>query len=192
MGGPRAGATDRAIAFLARAAVIAKAPAAPGAGELAATVEAARTALRREPEFLRPRDARGRPGGLVLLPRLPTVILPDLHARPRLIASTLAWTPPGLRYPLARLLEAGKASLVCLGDVFHSEYGSAQRRWAAAYREYLSGWTTRASMDEEMGLSLAAARILLEAKAAFPGFVHYIKGNHDNIADEEARGDHSF
>ena len=43
-----------------------------------------------------------------------------------------------------------------------------------------------------MGLSLSAARILLEAKIVFPVFVHYIKGNHDNISDEEGRGDHSF
>jgi hypothetical protein len=47
-------------------------------------------------------------------------------------------------------------------------------------------------MDEEMALSLAAATIVLEAKAAFPRHFHYLKGNHDNITDEEGRGDHSF
>ena len=43
-----------------------------------------------------------------------------------------------------------------------------------------------------MGFSLAAASIVLEAKLAFPSAFHYLKGNHDNIADEEGRGDHSF
>ena len=47
-------------------------------------------------------------------------------------------------------------------------------------------------MDEEMALTLTAARIVLEAKRAFPGSFHYLKGNHDNISDEEGRGDHPF
>ena len=47
-------------------------------------------------------------------------------------------------------------------------------------------------MDKEMAAALAAAQIVLEAKASFPRHFHYIKGNHDNITDEEGRGDHSF
>jgi hypothetical protein len=174
--------------FLRRAG----APGLPEASELAAVVEAARAALEAEGPSLRPRDLSGRPGGIVELPALPTVLVPDLHARPGFIASVLEWTPPGLSGPLSSLLGAGEACLVCLGDVFHSETGKARRRWAAAFREYLTFWSSRDSMDEEMGFSLAAALIVLEAKAAYPGYFHYLKGNHDNIADEEGRGDHSF
>jgi len=167
-------------------------PALPGKADLAVVVAAAAAELGREDAGIRPPDSSGRPGGIVELPALPTVLVPDLHARPSFLASVLGWTPPGCLESLATLLEGGKACLVCLGDVFHSEAGGAPRRWSKAFREYASGWASRAAMDEEMGLSLAAARIVLEAKAAFPATFHYLKGNHDNIADEEGGGDHSF
>ena len=164
----------------------------PEAHELRALVEAASAVLDSEAPGLRPRDRSGRPGGLLLLPERPTVLVPDLHARAGLLAAVFAWKAPGQSRPLAELLAAGEASLVCLGDVFHSEAAGARERWAIAYLEYVSGWATSASMDEEMGLSLSAASIVLAAKAAFPASFHYLKGNHDNIADEEGRGDHPF
>jgi hypothetical protein len=171
---------------------LAERPSLPSREELAALVERATSALDSEDAASRPRDSHGRPGGLVELPELPIVLMPDLHARPAFIASALEWKPPGRRANLSSLLESGQACLACLGDVFHSEAAGARRRWSAAYREYASGWASRSSMDEEMALSLSAARILLEAKADCPSAFHYIKGNHDNIADEEGRGDHSF
>jgi hypothetical protein len=164
----------------------------PGRPELAGLLREAKSALESETEGLRPRDASGRPGGLIELPALPTVLVPDIHARPGFIASVLGWTPPGFGDPLAILLDGGRACLVCLGDVFHSETGDARIRWDAAHREYAGHWASRAAMDQEMGLSLAAASIVLAAKTAFPSGFHYLKGNHDNIADEEGRGDHSF
>jgi hypothetical protein len=170
----------------------AAAPALPSRPDLAALVEETAAALDAEEPSLRPPDSHERPGGIVELPALPTVLVPDLHARPYFIASVLGWTPPGFALPLAFLLETGRVNLVCLGDVFHSEAGSASRRWAAAYREYASLWATREAMDEEMRLSLTTARIVLEAKLAFPANFHCLKGNHENIADEEGRGDHSF
>ena len=190
--GRRAAGGTKAEALIAKAEALAEAPLPPGAPRLAALVEAASAALAGEAATLRPRDSSGRPGGLLELPPLPTVLVPDLHARPRFIASVLGWKPPGRRETLASLLEAGGACLVCLGDLFHTEAGGARKRWNAAYLEYASAWSSRAWMDEEMGLCLAAASIVLEAKAAFPSVFHYLKGNHDNISDEEGRGDHSF
>ncbi|MGA2548172.1 MAG: hypothetical protein ABSF43_16615 [Rectinemataceae bacterium] len=191
------GLESGADAFLRRVRALAARPrggdaALPGRSELAVLVQAARAALESEEASLRPRDSEGRPGGIVELPDLPTILVPDLHARPAFIASVLSWRPPGYGESIASLLEGRRACLVCLGDVFHSEVGSARRRWAAAYREYGSFWVSHASMDEEMGLSLAAASIVLATKVAFPANFHYLKGNHDNIADEEGRGDHSF
>jgi hypothetical protein len=175
-----------------RAQALARAPSLPSGPELAALVAAVRSILDSESQATRPRDSLGRPGGLVQLPELPTLILPDLHARPSFIASALAWKPPRLGRSMASLLEEGRACLVSLGDVFHSEAGNAARRWAQALREYASGWESHSVMDQEMGLCLAAATILLEAKRAFPAHCHYLKGNHENIADEEGGGDHSF
>lgn len=178
--------------FAGRARVLGRAPALPGRGELAAEIAAAVAALAGEGPELRPRDSKGRPGGLVQLPELPTVLVPDLHARPAFLASVLDWTPPGRDRALAALLEAGEACLACLGDLFHTEWGSARRRWSAAYREYASNWAAHAAMDEEMALALSAARVVLGAKASWPSNFFYIKGNHDNIANEEGRGDHPF
>jgi len=47
-------------------------------------------------------------------------------------------------------------------------------------------------MDEEMGRALACVEIILRAKAAFPRNFHYLKGNHDNVVNEEGKGDHPF
>jgi hypothetical protein len=167
-------------------------PGLPSSVELEAAVAAAAAALDAEPPELRSRDSSGRAGGLLELPSLPTVLVPDLHGRAPFIASLFAWTPPGSGASLETLLSEGRANLVCLGDAFHSEWGTARDRWLRAYREYSSGWTVRREMNEEMARSLGAARIVLEAKAAFPDHFHYLKGNHDNIADEEGRGDHPF
>jgi len=177
------------IAFASR---LAQDSAPPSREELARFVDAAAETLASESAELRPRDSSGRPGGLVLLPDIPTVLLPDIHARPAFLSAALSWEPPWMGAPLARLLEEGRANLVVLGDILHSEGPGGMRRWTAAYEEYRVGWSSHAMMDEEMGLALAAARIVIAAKATFPTRFHWIKGNHDNVADEDGRGDHSF
>jgi hypothetical protein len=148
--------------------------------------------LESEPGELRPRDSAGLPGGLVDLPAHPVAVIPDLHARPDFLAAVLAWKPPGFERSMAELLDSGAASLCCLGDAFHTETGEAQRRWASALRERRSGWAESAAMDQEMGYALSTAATILEAKVAFPCFFHFIKGNHDNVANEEGGGDHPF
>jgi hypothetical protein len=191
-GGASGGAGRAGAAFDERAFELAEGRKLPARRELATAVEAATAVLEAEDSRLRPRDSSGRPGGLLLLPELPTVLVPDLHARPAFLASVFGWRPPGMKGSLASLLESGEASLVCLGDLFHSEAGGARDRWMRAFREYSSAWASRSVMDEEMARALAVARIVLEAKSAFPGHFHCLKGNHDNITDEEGRGDHSF
>jgi hypothetical protein len=178
--------------LLAFASRLARNPSPPPRDEMARFIDAAAETLASESAELRPRDSSGRPGGLVLLPDLPTVLLPDIHARPDFIYAALRWEPPWMGAPLANLLEEGKANLVCLGDILHSEGPAGMRRWTAAYEEYRSGWASHPLMDEEMGLALAAARAVIAAKATFPTRFHWIKGNHDNVADEDGRGDHSF
>jgi hypothetical protein len=178
--------------FVEHAQFLADKPALPSSSEFESIVESARAVLESEPVLLRPPDSRGRPGGLLVLPELPTVLVPDLHARPFFLAKVFGWRPPGAAGTLASLLESGRASLLCLGDLFHSEWGGARNRWIKAYHEYASGWGSSAAMNEEMALALTTARIVLDAKVRFPSTFHYLKGNHDNITDEEGRGDHSF
>lgn len=191
----------------------------PARETLAPLVAEALEVLDAEDPGLRPRNSSGRPGGLLILPDLPTVILPDLHTRASFLAAVLAWRPPlgtrpqtaaarppfGLRSlaaarssardapRLADLLASGEALLLCLGDVFHSEGRDAPQRWARAEREYGYGWKLPSpAMDEEMGRALACVELILRAKAAFPRNFHYLKGNHDNVVNEEGNGDHPF
>lgn len=185
----------RADAVLATAAALGLQPRLPFRRQLGELIAGAREALRADPAELRPRDAEGEPGGLLLLPALPTLLVPDIHARPELLRQVLAWEGPAAApfgMPLARLLEAGRATLVCLGDIFHSEWAGAPSRWRRSFREYLTDWSTHQAMDEEMALALSAVRIVLEAKIAFRGSFHYLKGNHDNITNGDDHGDRGF
>ncbi|MBL8968573.1 MAG: hypothetical protein JNG85_16325 [Spirochaetaceae bacterium] len=199
-GAPGAGAKE--LLLTARRLAVRRRP--PEPRGFAALVAAALAVLGSEPPELRPRDTAGLPGGLLDLPDLPTVLVPDLHTRVDFLAGLLAWRPPlgaertgGLGAAkagprLAELLERGEACLLCLGDAFHSEGAGAERRWRSAHVEYQSGWAARRVMDGEMGRALACVELILDAKLAFPRRFHYLKGNHDNIANERGRGDHPF
>ncbi len=182
-------------ALLARATMLARREGLPAAQEFAELVAAATAILDTEPRELRPCDSRGLPGGLVELPDMLTVLVPDLHARVDFLAAVLAWRPAfdgRPEAPFAELLARGKAQLVCLGDAFHSEGPGAAERWSAAYEEYLGGWASHAAMDAEMARTLATVELVLDLKCIFPRRVHYLKGNHDNITNENAHGDHPF
>lgn len=129
---------------------------------------------------------------MLALPDSPVLILPDLHTRTAFLASALAWRPEGQGPSMAELLERGEASMLCLGDIFHSEGELGSRSWKAALREYAGGWERSGAMDEEMGRALSCLELLLRAKEAFPRNFHCLKGNHDNIVNEDAHGDHGF
>jgi len=88
-------------------------------------------------------------------------------------------------------LEAGELQVLCLGDGMHAE-ARAARRWKAAQREFLDGYRRHAHMDEEMRESLGLMQMVMECKAALPRLFHFLKGNHENIANEEGEGNHPF
>jgi hypothetical protein len=181
--------------LLARAAGLAAKPSLPSQDELRDLVESAYAALRADPPELRPHDSGGEPGGLLKLPALPTILVPDIHARPDLLAEVLAWEGPcdsPFGSPLAFLLAEGKATLLCLGDLFPTEWKGAPQRWARALDEYLAGFSKHRWMNDEMALALSSLAIVLEAKTAFPRFFHFLKGNHDNISNDDERGDMPF
>jgi hypothetical protein len=144
-----------------------------------------------ESTALRPPDARGLPGGLVCLdPDIPTAILPDLHARMDLFLAALECRiAPGVN--LVEALAAGQAQLLCLGDGFHAE-SRAIERWQLALREYRSGFRIRQAMDNEMIESLGLMEMVLHTKLQFPVAFHFLKGNHENIRNEEGGGNFSF
>ncbi|HEY9054740.1 MAG TPA: hypothetical protein VIO60_07970, partial [Rectinemataceae bacterium] len=149
----------------------------------------------------RPRDDDGKPGGLVRLHDGLVFILPDLHARTALLSDVLESEVPGTNLNLAELMAAEKASLVCLGDVLHTEGAEAAARWEKAARRALSGardgsrgdWGLMGpEMEEEMGYSLKTLALAAGLQAAFPGRFICLKGNHDNMCNRSDHGDQPF
>lgn len=147
--------------------------------------------LDEEDDRVRPKDSMGRAGGIVYLdPGLPTVIVPDLHARMDFLFCILQHrfndTPN-----TAELLEKGKLQIVCVGDGFHAE-GRARQRWLDAFEEFKGNFRKHRWMDSEMRESLGLMQMVMEIKWRFPGQFHFLKGNHENISNEDGEGNHPF
>ena len=174
-----------------RLAEIRDRPAPPALEAYADALERARQALASEPIEVRPADPSGLPGGVVRLARgLPTLLVPDLHARLDFFLGMLEWRGSG-GLSVLDSLEEGGLQVLCLGDGMHAE-ARAARRWKAAQREFTDGYRRHANMDEEMRESLGLMEMVMECKSAFSGRFHFLKGNHENIANEEGGGNHPF
>jgi hypothetical protein len=170
----------------------------PSPEELSDSLSRARETLASEPPDLRPPGPDGQPGGLVLLESgLPTIIVPDLHARMELLLSVLAWSAPGAGADrpgdetVLQLLAAGRIQVVCLGDGVHAEARAAWR-WDAAMREFRRGYRRRTYMDQEMRESLGVMQMVMDLKSSCPGHFHFLKGNHENIANQQGEGNFPF
>ncbi|GAB6091029.1 metallophosphoesterase [Spirochaeta dissipatitropha] len=162
----------------------------PAAEEILEQFQPLLQILNSEPDYLRPRDSDGLPGGLVWLsPKRITVVIPDIHARMDVVRKILDIPLPG--QSLFEALQKGDAQLVFVGDYVHAEQRAADR-WRAALQEYLEGFSRRSSMDEEMRESLGTLQMLACIKTCFPEAVHLLKGNHENIRNQEGEGNHSF
>ncbi len=162
----------------------------PDRGDLSVILETAIETLASENPLIRPRDSHNRPGGLVLLPHdRTTIIVPDLHARTGFIMTLMDMEFNGHR--VIDSLFAQRLQIVCVGDGLHSEARGADR-WYRALLEYETGFRQHGAMDEEMkeGLSLMAMIMLL--KTAVPDSFHFLKGNHENVANSNEAGNLSF
>ena len=158
---------------------------------LSSTLAEVNRILSDENEAVRPRDSAGRPGGIVELHKeLPTLLLPDIHARPGLVWAALNYVLPDSTRVLEALL-SGSVQLVCLGDYFHGE-GRVRSRWKRALGEFSERFRSHAAMDGEMTESLSVVMMLARLKCAIPNRVHLLKGNHENIRNESGRGNHPF
>jgi hypothetical protein len=147
--------------------------------------------LHSEPPEIRPPDMDNRPGGLLYLdPQTPTVVVPDLHARMELVLALLAWKPDGIQRCIDRLA-AGTLQLLFLGDGFHAE-GRAVARWQAALEEFKGGYRKHEHMDAEMRESLGVMEMVMALKRCYPLQLHFLKGNHENITNEQGGGNYPF
>ena len=146
--------------------------------------------LSNENSLIRPYDNFSLPGGFIQLKRdLTTVLVPDLHARRGYITSLLNYRIDG--NTVLENLFAGKLQIVCVGDGFHSESAGAAR-WKKAWNEYLGKYKVHKAMDAEMTDSISLMLMVMTLKTAFPDNFHFLKGNHENIANENSEGNRPF
>ncbi|MFP4365324.1 MAG: hypothetical protein ACLFR1_15790 [Spirochaetia bacterium] len=147
--------------------------------------------LKNESESYRPRDDRPYPGGLLDLQRdMPTIIVPDLHARTGFILKLCSWTPAQDKTVLELLLDT-ELQIVCVGDGVHSEARAADR-WQKTVLEYAKKFKQHKHMDEEIRESFGLMEMVMHLKSACPSHFHFLKGNHENIANEDKEGNHPF
>jgi hypothetical protein len=161
----------------------------PDSGEYLALIVDVLEVLRTEDPLYRPRDEQDRAGGLIRLGDLPTIVVPDLHGRTWFLLHVLNHRIGGRS--VAELLHGGEIQIVCVGDGFHAE-ARAVKRWQKAFKEFAGKYRRHAAMDEEMRENLGLMEMVMRLKIAFPSFFHFLKGNHENILNEEGRGNHPF
>ncbi len=140
---------------------------------------------------IRPYAGNDLPGGLVNLKKnIPTIIVPDLHARVDFFINIMFFNMPDGGMVIDRL---GNDTLqvVCVGDGFHSEIRGFQR-WKKAFEEFKTDYRKHENMDEEMKESLGVMEMVMNMKINFSDNFHFLKGNHENILNENRDGNYPF
>lgn len=135
-------------------------------------------------------DSRGLPGGIIQLNReLKTIIIPDLHGRVGFIKELLDYNINGVT--VLKLLEESKIQVVCVGDGIHSER-RGKERWILAEEEYFSDFKKHKYIDQEMLENLTLMELIFVLKTEFPDNFFFLKGNHENILNQEGEGNYPF
>lgn len=167
----------------------------PEADLLLSLIAEASAALTGEADRFRPRSSSGLPGGLVRVSSARAIVVPDLHARPRLILDLLRSRLPG-GASVAEALASGELSVICLGDILHAEGQEAATRWKRATNRLVQSrgfeGLRGSELEAEMTLSLSALLEVAYLQARFPGGFSCLKGNHDNMGNRSTDGDSPF
>jgi len=163
----------------------------PKEGEILPVVIKATDVLSEEDPNIRPHDSIGFPGGLIYLKKhIPTIIVPDLHARMDFFLN-IVFHKDKDEITTIQKLSNDELQIVCVGDGFHAE-SRAATRWLKAYQEYTEEYKNHSYMDDEMRESLGLMEMVMEMKINFPSNFHFLKGNHENIANERGEGNYPF
>ena len=176
----------------------------PQHDELLTLVESCVSLLEDEDEKIRPKMSTERKnkkisGGLLDFRSVqqgrPVIVVPDLHARTYFLRDILNKKifvgEQKTELSVLQCLEQELIYVVCVGDLFHSEL-RCYDRWKNAFLEYRKGNILSDAMKEEMVENLRLLEMVIKTKLAFPSSFHFLKGNHENILNEEGRGNHSF
>lgn len=163
----------------------------PSNGKYLPILKKTNEVLDAENKTLRPYDKKGRPGGVIYLKsNIPTIIVPDLHARIDFLVNLLGYCDNSGNSVLQKL-SFNQVQIVCVGDGFHSEIYTKDR-WKAAYEEFVDGFKKHRNMDKEMNFSLGLMEIVQLLKISFPQNFHFLKGNHENITNQNSGGNIPF
>jgi hypothetical protein len=167
----------------------------PGIDEYSVLLTETISILETEPDYIRPAGTmgafKGKPGGIIYLFRdIPTIIVPDLHARMDFIVN-LIYQKDNRGTTNLEKLSGGLLQIVCVGDGFHSE-GRGAARWRKSFDEFATLYKNHSSMDDEMRESLGLMEMVMNLKSTFPLHFHFLKGNHENILNEKGWGNYPF
>lgn len=167
----------------------------PSHDELFSLLDKAVNVLENESKEIRPLTKEGNVGGLIELQSPnPTIIVPDIHARPEFIKNILEFKFPKETIQedlsILELLEQNKINVVCVGDAFHTE--KTYERWQKIIEEFLKNQFSAKYMKQEMTECLASFCALLKLKISFPEQFFFLKGNHENILNSSFNGDRAF
>ena len=147
--------------------------------------------LKDENENIRPYAKCDLPGGLLYLKSdMPTIIVPDIHARLDFFLNIMFFKYQN-DLTVLDLLALDKLQIVCVGDGFHAE-ARAYDRWQRAFEEYNTEFEKHKNMDEEMRESLGVMEMVMTVKINFADNFHFLKGNHENISNERGEGNYPF
>ncbi|QEN03708.1 hypothetical protein EW093_02990 [Thiospirochaeta perfilievii] len=143
-----------------------------------------------EDPSIRARDTNFQPGGVIKLNRdLDTIIVPDLHARTYFIQKLLNFKINNKS--VLELLQLSKLQIVFVGDGFHSEKRHKER-WFKIESEAVNNFINHENSDLEMAESLGVMKYVINLKILFPDQIHFLKGNHENILNENGGGNFPF
>ena len=161
----------------------------PSHEDLLSLLESGISTLEGENADYRPLDSEKRAGGLLDFTsgdykNLPLLVVPDLHGRGKFLLDILDFKC-GSKTVL-ELLEAGQIIICCVGDIFHSE-NRGRERWKQAFVESMAGNLVNEPMKLEMRENLSLLEMILSLKSAFAGHFHILKGNHENVLNEDPR-----
>ena len=143
----------------------------------------------------RPAASDGNPGSLLEFKNnIPAIIVPDIHARPYFLQNILKYPlPEDFLYPSSTVEEALKNKLVnviCVGDSIHTEL--TVDRWYCIEEEFKKNIIIGPFMKAEMKDCLSALAGLMNLKLLYPENFHFLKGNHENILNQNEGGDFAF
>ena len=156
---------------------------------LLSLLESGISVLESEDSNYRPTDSEGKSGGLIdfsgaEFSSFPVIIAPDLHGRGKFLLDLLDFKPSSVS--VLELLEKGEILVCCVGDIFHSE-NRGRERWKAAFLESMGGNYVNEPLSQEMKENLSLLEMILSLKSAFPSHFHILKGNHENVLNEDNR-----